>query len=381
MNKMITTIGDEGGYYAIKGFLYQFDKTLIEVMSNPQTEIAFENLQDIDYENYVLQIKHKETQKYTAYKIRKPVESLLGLFSQDSSKKLCLYCHFADKKPNDWRLTLVELDSIISPSVKNQYNNSLLKQFISSFVVRFSEDYQTQFEQTIKLIRKSFSLKDDEEAILYHAIFRSKLLERSIKPRPQRRINFKELMGFLEDTEVTVFQAFYLKYLTVEKYAKLIKRRYFTFSAPNIENFERLFLIECDPTSTRVDLVEIASRIARKYFRKNKSPQPFLSFRNVEETFLKQVKRDLFDKGVYFFDGTYFDGDRYRMEDLSARCLHDASVTLKIIPKNELDNLTKTINLQEVYQFFVNSPAELAVSGRHIRLQVRKTEDVIRIVS
>jgi len=381
MDKMSTTVGDEGGYYAIKGFLYQFDKTLIEVMSNPKTQIAFENQQDINYENYVLQVKHKETQKYAAHKIRKPVDGLLGLFSQDSSKKLCLYCHFADKIPNDWHLTLVELDSIISPSAKSQYKMSLCEQFISSFVVRFSEDYQTQFEQTIKLIRESFTLKDDEEAILYHAIFRSKLLDRSIKPRPQRRICFQELRSFLEDAEVTVFQASYSKYLTAEKYAKLIKRRYFTFSAPNIENFQRLFLIECDPTFTRVDLVEVASRIARKYFRKNKSPQPFLAIRNAADNYLNQVKRDLFDKGVRFFDGTYFDGDRFRMEDLAIKHLPDATFTLRIVPENELSHLARTIDLQEVYQFFVSSPAELAVSGRHIRLQVRKTEEVLRIIS
>jgi len=66
-NKHKTRI-DEGGYYAIKGFLYQFDKTLIEVITNPQTSVAFENRQDIDYEDYVLQFKHKETQDYTPRK-------------------------------------------------------------------------------------------------------------------------------------------------------------------------------------------------------------------------------------------------------------------------------------------------------------------------
>jgi hypothetical protein len=85
---------DDGGYYAIKGFLYQFDKTLIEVVTNPQSKIAFENKQDIDYDDFVLQVKHKETQEYSHSKIRKPVEKLIGLFHCDPTKKLCLYCHF-----------------------------------------------------------------------------------------------------------------------------------------------------------------------------------------------------------------------------------------------------------------------------------------------
>lgn len=379
--KTSTIVGNEGGYYAIKGFLYQFDKTLIEVISNPEAEIAFENLQDIDYDNYVLQVKHKETQKYAPYKIRKPVEGLVELFMQDPTKKLCLYCYFTNTEPRDWHLTLDELDSILSTPVINQYKQSLRIQFIRSFVIRFSEDYQKQFEKTIKLIRNSFSLRDDEEAVLYHAIFRSKLLDRSVKPQPQRRIYFQELGNFLEDAEVTIFQSSYSKYLTTEKYTKLIKRRYFTFSAPNIENFDRLFLIDCDPTFSRVDMVEIASRLARKYFRKDKSPQPFLAIRNAETNVIQQAKRDLFDKGVRFFDGTYFNGDRFRLEDLVAKNLKNPAYSLKIFPESELSRFVKSINLQEIYQFFVSSPVDLTITGRHIRLQLRRTEEVLRIIA
>ena len=74
-NKHKTRI-DEGGYYAIKGFLYQFDKTLIEVITNPQTSVAFENRQDIDYEDYVLlelinkgESSFVELKWYSAYSI------------------------------------------------------------------------------------------------------------------------------------------------------------------------------------------------------------------------------------------------------------------------------------------------------------------------
>ena len=32
----------DGGYFAIKGFLYQFDKTLIEVLNNPTVSAGME---------------------------------------------------------------------------------------------------------------------------------------------------------------------------------------------------------------------------------------------------------------------------------------------------------------------------------------------------
>jgi len=143
-NKHKTRI-DEGGYYAIKGFLYQFDKTLIEVITNPQTRGAFENRQYIDYEDNVLQVKHKETQDYTPSKIRKPVEKLLDSFSRDSTKKFCLYRYFRDRKPQNWHLTLSELYSIISANAKKLYSDSIRKQFIAGFTIRFSgPSYSTE---------------------------------------------------------------------------------------------------------------------------------------------------------------------------------------------------------------------------------------------
>lgn len=67
----IKTIQEDGGYYAVKGFLYQYDKTIFEILKNPETEIKFELVQDINYEDYVIQIKHKETQDFYNSKISK----------------------------------------------------------------------------------------------------------------------------------------------------------------------------------------------------------------------------------------------------------------------------------------------------------------------
>lgn len=99
MNSQVNAAPEErdGGYYAIKGFLYQFDITLLEILNNPGTRVQFEQIQDINYDNYVIQVKHKETQDYSDSKIRKPIMQLIDIFNQDNSKKLNLYCHFKDQ--------------------------------------------------------------------------------------------------------------------------------------------------------------------------------------------------------------------------------------------------------------------------------------------
>ena len=43
---------EEGGYYAIKGYLFQYDKSILELLSsNDDTRVFIERIQDIDYDN------------------------------------------------------------------------------------------------------------------------------------------------------------------------------------------------------------------------------------------------------------------------------------------------------------------------------------------
>jgi len=61
---MTTTRQQNGGYYAIKGFTYQFDKSLLEVLANQSKQIEIEQIQDIGIEGFYIQVKYKETQYF-----------------------------------------------------------------------------------------------------------------------------------------------------------------------------------------------------------------------------------------------------------------------------------------------------------------------------
>ena len=370
----------DGGYFAIKGFLYQFDKTLIEALEHPTVTVAFENRQDIDYEDYVLQVKHKETQTYSPTKIRQAVKGLLDIFAQDPSAKLVLYCHFADKAPAKLRLTIRGLDTVLDAAAKRQHPVSLRQKFLQRFIVRFSEDYETQFRHTLSLLKSSFDLKENEEAVLYHSIFRSKLLDSCVRPKAQRRICLDDLKRFLEDTQITIFHSAYAKYMGTNKYLKLMRKTYFTISRPNLENFERLFLVECDNAVNPVDLIQVATRIARRFYRKGKSPQPYIVFHNVAERVLNEVKRELFNQGERFFDGTYFNGDRIRVNDLTRNRVNDEHFNLKITSLTTLSEIQHQVAIKEIFQFFVAEPLQLTVPGKHRRIQIHKTEDVLQII-
>lgn len=217
------TDGTDGGYYAIKGFLYQFDCALIEMLENPTTAVAFENRQDIDYDDYVLQIKHMETQSFKPVKVRKAVAQLIELFKSTPSLKLVLYCYFKDKTASDWQPTLDELDEILGNEAKH-HSEADRRAFLKAFVLRFSEDFKTQFDTLLSLIKRDFSIKSNEEAIVYHSLFRSHLLARSILPKSQRKCSRGELAALRTDSEQIVFYSAYSRYLGDDKYEAMLRK-------------------------------------------------------------------------------------------------------------------------------------------------------------
>ncbi|MGE7119727.1 hypothetical protein ACQKIC_05920 [Peribacillus sp. NPDC046944] len=365
----------DGGYYAIKGFLFQFDITLIEVLSNPETKVQFEQIQDINYDNYVMQVKHKETQNYSASKIRKPVIQLLEIFNADESKKLNLYCYFKDKSPENKSLNLTELDSILGEE-KSKYKRSLKSEFLKSFQLTFTYDYNSQFIELIELIKQLYAKGDHALAIYYHSIFRSKLLDLAIKEKNMREIMKSDLDGFITDVRKVIFHSSYADYLTNEQYVKLIRREIFTFKTPNIGNFERLFIIETNENDHIVDIQNTIFKLIKKYHRHNKSPAPFICFSAMETEKLNLIKQSLIDQGIYFNDGTLFNGDKFRIDKIVER---NENKRVKIINSENLNKLVKDMRFNEVYQFHKNNLVTLNVDKNTKHIQIF-TEDILQVL-
>jgi hypothetical protein len=85
---------EDGGYYALKGFAFQFNKSLLEVLENQESDVEIEQIQDIGVDNYYIQVKYHETQTYANWKIKKPMVQLLEYSKSDKSRNFCLYCYF-----------------------------------------------------------------------------------------------------------------------------------------------------------------------------------------------------------------------------------------------------------------------------------------------
>jgi hypothetical protein len=65
----------DGAYIALRGYKFQFDRTILEVFNNPTTQIEIEQLQDYGYDDYQVQVKYHNTD-YTPAEQNKKLKSL-----------------------------------------------------------------------------------------------------------------------------------------------------------------------------------------------------------------------------------------------------------------------------------------------------------------
>ena len=370
---------EEGGYYAIKGFLYQYDKTIIEILSRKETEYVYiEHIQDIDCENYVLQVKHKETAKYSNSSIREPVIKLLNIFIANTSKKFCLYVYFKDQKPHSVKYnTIQELKNILKYRDENktkilqaQYTDEQLTQFIQHFTLQFAEDYDGQYKKVIQLLSERMGI-NEEEAWIYHAIILEKLFAIALEDDDEkRRISYQQVKEHVDKCTTVTFENKYRILIGKEKFLSAIKKRYFTFNKPNINNFERLFLIECSAIENETVLRYIVNFLKNKYYKPGKSPAPYICFRGLDKNILNEVKRGMIDNNEMFSDGTYFDGDKFRKDKLA----EDKKSCIKFISEEYLYGLG--IVFKEIYEFYRKDKLTVYDNSYRIEVQIESLEDV-----
>jgi hypothetical protein len=163
----------------------------------------------------------------------------------------------------------------------------------------------------------------------------------------------------------------------------LIKRQYFTFSSINIDNFERLFIVGTSVGDTQTDLMQIVNRIVQRYYKLSKSPAPYILFENLDDSDLNSLKRSLIDKGVSFSDGTTFNGDKFRLNELLLSSPKEREIKVKIIKNENLDELLTTLKFDEVYYLasnFSDNHQKLGASNNFLKIQIVDTKQILNFL-
>ena len=144
---------------------------------------------------------------------------------------------------------------------------------------------------------------EKDEAWIYHAIICDKLFKVALEDEDDKRcITYEKIKEYVDECNTITFESKYRNIIGREKFLKTIKRKYFTWNKPNINKFERLFMIECNEIENATTVRYVIDALRNKYYRMGKSPAPYVCFRGLSKKILNEVKIGMVDDEQVFFD-------------------------------------------------------------------------------
>ncbi|WP_437665223.1 hypothetical protein [Sorangium sp. So ce1182] len=383
---------EDGGAHAIRGFLYQFDTTLLEMVQEPSRVISFEQVQDFDDEDSFTQVKCYPSRDYAPSHIRKAVKKLFVHFARGDSRRPRLFCHFRNMTPGS---TLVlksdDLERALTTDSAN-YTNGLKSEFINLFQITFREDYETQFGRLCELLRKNLNVSEQGLEVVYHGMLRNQILECLNGAREDRRASFSQLSDGIRKVRAKVSFDGYSEHLDSERYIKLIRTqfvRHRLYSGPTAIPSDRLFVIEAFSDDDVHKLTAVAWEIAltviyNPHTHAYGGPLPLLNVRGLSPERHVEFKRDLFDtlhrKKWSFIDGTPVTDHELQVRFVT-KDIHRTRPRLRLVTDAVAQDPTVLGHVQEVLQFYRREPLSLGTANcYHARIQVVSSDQVLRIL-
>jgi len=179
---------NDGGYIALKGFSYQFDKTIAEIFDHPKTSVNIKQVQDLNFDDYVIQVKHHDT-RYSPSQIRarkkKPIIQLLDLYEREPSRHYILYIYLKEVPSGHQSIWIDELNTILGAAAST-YKTSLKPDFLKKLQLIHADDYLILNASVIKKIKVAYSCTD-EEAKFWYTVISAQLLKIVIDTPPSQR--------------------------------------------------------------------------------------------------------------------------------------------------------------------------------------------------
>lgn len=310
---------------SIKGYFYQFDKTIQELinLSAPTDSVVIEGIEDLDVrtatEQTAIQCKYLEGQKYRPSILRQPVIFMLTHFLANRSQTFyCLYAYFKDGSgPTSNSLTETELKSVLTYKeddnprvhhVDHGISDADLREFLIRFKIRTGPNFENQKQESINAISRHFSCTlQDAEGIFYNNALRF-VFEKSIKKATQERIATKAEFLSTIDTKVRYFSQWLCQLKGERAFTKYIKEEIARSGAFRKQTSKCIFLggslFNGNPDSI-LPHVFIQTLIDKTFAEKKtvEDARPWTLVLDISEAQIKELKKKLLENNIRFNDG------------------------------------------------------------------------------
>jgi hypothetical protein len=297
----------DGGYYAIKGFAFQIDKSILEILNADETSsISIEEIQDLSSDGFVMQIKYKETANFIPSKIKEPILQLLKEFQNSKNRNYYLYAHFnkLDDYKNFTENDKINIDNLnqILGNRKDDFETKDKESFISKFFLDFAPDFQTQFLEVIQKLKNKFNLNNDDEAIFYYSIichFLQNLIV-SNKEKKDRECTQKTLLEYVNKNKKIIFTSAFKDYKGESDFIKFVKDN-FVKALKHQENY--IFFGDNIPIDSSYTLEKLIIDIVQRHYKSAIHDIKPLNFIISNDEKLRSIKKELISNKILFNDG------------------------------------------------------------------------------
>lgn len=396
--------------YTIKGFLYQFNVTLKQLLLSPDgSSITVEGIvEDIDIKTPIdtkaIQCKYHETKdNFSLSEIIKPVLQMLVHYSQNKNANIqyLLYAHFPNETLGEKNLTKTDFENIIGtknqkyissyisklkPTTDSTINALLAKQRKTSDDLSIIKDHYTNnsalslninindfldstkfkfvigdtldgvVNDTTKLLADKTNLtsKDVEEIFYPNAI--QIIANKSIKHDSKDRVIDKEsLIAELESTKKIAISRWTKE---LQTYNQLLKQRR-THLKINLQQNHRLryFVFEENEIEDFENkIVNFITDYLNKYHHKIKlhSQTPVFCVKTNKTTLISSIESRLFSKGIRVETG--YKGEKFFQEAFlrePQRIIKDSWFEFHLRLCNLTPETAEALNEKKCHDFFI----------------------------
>lgn len=402
---------DRSAVDTIKGYFYQFDMSILKVLSLPNADdsISIECIEDIDLQTATeltaIQCKYYAKTAYTHSVIKEAVRYMLSHFKETKSgkKPVVMYAirgHYSagqEKLRDGINVKFLKENFLTYTTEKVEHrhhvdldlNDDELAEFLARLTVDINApEFNKQLQEVVRLLQVNFNCNIFTAEFFYYNNALRVIKELAVSTNQTARTITKKAFLKRIDTSSVLFNEWFVQKKGKKLHLAALRKEYFT--ELNVSPFERFFLVELDRASyARSELKHVIFLLSKKWSKTTqREPKPFcpyLFIQGISDEELRNVKNELFAEGFKLIDGYRYKDAAFSLDAITEAATCSNEIKIKIL--DSVSNLKATINsiqnkTRKIYQFHLGeSYFELTDPAvTHVKIQIQNLTDIKEII-
>jgi hypothetical protein len=382
------TMTDRSATATIKGYFHQFDQTIIHLLEATKRGcVTIEGVEDIDLadddQSAFVQCKYYEGTEYNHSVIKPAVIYMFRHFHAAGcrSDQVFRYRLSGHYRSGQDKLKLPLTDGFLAAHFLTYTKKKRIHKVheelsttgdqLAAFrklldIHLNAPSYDVQQAKLFQLLASEMTCSTDDARSFYYPMAINVVQGLAIeRDTVKRKITRDQFLRAINRKDV-FFSVWLREHLGREYFARVVRRKYFSFRSTKIPKAARFFVIdmadEYEVDKATCMLMETGRFFSHKEHQRTPSSDrfcPYVLLRGATNAQLIELKGSLLRQGVVFNDGYPFQGASFSPAMLANVPTKDNLWTIKFIPSEQ--DLTATIaacdgSVVEVYDFYKTSP-------------------------